>query len=156
MWISLSYQLQSIWTNKYYLKFIKCVYWYLRHALTWPPLGGSGPNAVLCKTCSELLFVLEQSRVDNSSHGLNWEQLVQFAYGPTCALKCSYLLLHILQPSYIMKTRNVILLLCWWGRAIEMSNTSAISSYYIKVHLDNLIHYGFFNISRYGWKYCQW
>ena len=30
-------------------------------------LGGAGPNAVLCKTCSVFLSVLEQLRVDNSS-----------------------------------------------------------------------------------------
>lgn len=32
--------------------------------------------AVLCKTCV-LLFILEQLRLDNSSAGSNWEQLVQ-------------------------------------------------------------------------------
>ena len=32
-------------------------------------LGGVGPNAVLCKTYSVLLCVLEQPRVDNSSSG---------------------------------------------------------------------------------------
>jgi hypothetical protein len=31
-------------------------------------LGGAGPNAVLCKPCSELC-VLEKPRVDNSSSG---------------------------------------------------------------------------------------
>jgi hypothetical protein len=40
-----------------------------------------GSNAVLCETCSMLLYVLEQSRLDNSSSGIvkiapNWEQLV--------------------------------------------------------------------------------
>jgi hypothetical protein len=34
-----------------------------------PALGGVGPNAVLCKTCSVLLCVLEQPRVDTSSAG---------------------------------------------------------------------------------------
>ena len=34
---------------------------------------------VLCKTCSVLLCVLDQSRVYNSSVGPNWEQLVQLA-----------------------------------------------------------------------------
>ena len=38
----------------------------------WPTvstvaLGGVWPNVVLCKTCSVLLCVLEQPRVDNSS-----------------------------------------------------------------------------------------
>jgi hypothetical protein len=36
-----------------------CVYWA-------PALGGVG-SVVLCKTCSVLLYVLEQPRVDNSS-----------------------------------------------------------------------------------------
>ena len=30
-------------------------------------LGGAEPNAFLCKTCIEVLCVLEQSKVDNSS-----------------------------------------------------------------------------------------
>ena len=34
---------------------------------TGAALGGAGPNAVLCKTCSVFLCVLEQPRVDNSS-----------------------------------------------------------------------------------------
>jgi hypothetical protein len=44
-------------------------------------LGGSGPNAVLCKTCSVLLCVLAQPMVDNSSAGLikRGKQLVQLA-----------------------------------------------------------------------------
>jgi hypothetical protein len=33
----------------------------------------AGPNAVLCKTCSVLLCVLEHPRVDNSRAGPNWE-----------------------------------------------------------------------------------
>ena len=36
-----------------------------------------GAPIVLCKTCSVLMSVLEQPRVDNSSAGANWEQLVQ-------------------------------------------------------------------------------
>jgi len=44
-----------------------------------PDLRGPGTNAVLCKTCSVLMCVLEQSIVDNSSVGPNWEQLVQLA-----------------------------------------------------------------------------
>jgi hypothetical protein len=39
----------------------------------------AGIIAVLCKTCSVLLCVLEQLRVDNSNVGPNWEQLVQLA-----------------------------------------------------------------------------
>jgi len=39
---------------------------------TGPVLGGVRPNAVLCKTWSGLLCVLEQPRVDNSSAGPNW------------------------------------------------------------------------------------
>ena len=35
-------------------------------------LGGAGPNAVLCTTCSVLLCILEQPRADNSSAGSNW------------------------------------------------------------------------------------
>jgi hypothetical protein len=35
-------------------------------------LGGTGSNAVLYKTCSVLLYVLEYVRVDNSSAGSNW------------------------------------------------------------------------------------
>ena len=35
-------------------------------------LGGEGPNAVLCKTCSLLVCVLEQPRVEKSSAGPNW------------------------------------------------------------------------------------
>jgi hypothetical protein len=42
-------------------------------------LWGTRPKDVLCKTCSVLLFVLKQPRVDNSSAGPNWEQLVQLA-----------------------------------------------------------------------------
>ena len=30
-------------------------------------LGGEGPNAVLCETCSVLLCVLNPTRVDNSN-----------------------------------------------------------------------------------------
>jgi len=37
---------------------------------SWP-LGSVVPT-VLCKTCSVLLYVLEQPRVDNSSAGPNW------------------------------------------------------------------------------------
>ena len=37
----------------------------------------AGPNAVLCKTYSVLLCVLEHPRVDNPKEGSNWEQLVQ-------------------------------------------------------------------------------
>jgi hypothetical protein len=36
--------------------------------MQWPALGGEGPTAVPCKTCSVLLCVLEQPRVYNS----NW------------------------------------------------------------------------------------
>jgi hypothetical protein len=38
--------------------------------------GGSGPNAVLCKTGGVLLNVLEQPRLENFSAGHNWEQFV--------------------------------------------------------------------------------
>ena len=38
-----------------------------------------GPTAVLCKTCSVLLYVLEQQIVDNSSVGSNWGKLVQLS-----------------------------------------------------------------------------
>jgi hypothetical protein len=34
---------------------------------TWTALRGAGPNAVLCKTCCVLLYVLEQQSVDHSS-----------------------------------------------------------------------------------------
>ena len=44
-----------------------------------PALGGVEPNAVLCKTCSVLLCVLEQPRVDNCSAGPNWR-----ITGPDC------------------------------------------------------------------------
>jgi len=37
-----------------------------------PDLIGMETNAVLCKTCSVLLCVLEQPRVDNTSTGPNW------------------------------------------------------------------------------------
>jgi hypothetical protein len=45
----------------------------------WLALGGAGPNAILCKTCSVLLSELEQPIVVNLSTGSNWEQLVQLA-----------------------------------------------------------------------------
>ena len=41
-------------------------------------LWGIRLNDVLCKTYSVLLCVLKQPRVNNSSAGPNWEQLVQF------------------------------------------------------------------------------
>ena len=49
-----------------------------------PTLRGAGTIVVLCKTCSLLLFVLEEQIVDNSSVGSlsavpNWQQLVQLA-----------------------------------------------------------------------------
>ena len=53
-----------------------------------PALGCEGPNAVLCKTCSVLLCILEQSRVANSSTGLikasgpigsNWSNWLKFS-----------------------------------------------------------------------------
>jgi hypothetical protein len=40
-----------------------------RCTLSGLALGDAGPNAVLCKTCSVLLYVLEQPRVDNFSTG---------------------------------------------------------------------------------------
>jgi len=42
---------------------------------TVPALRGAGHTVVLYKTCSVLLCVPEQPRVDNSSAGPNWEQL---------------------------------------------------------------------------------
>jgi hypothetical protein len=51
---------------------------------TGPAFRDAEPNAVLCKTCSVLLCILEQPRIDNSSAGPNWEQLVQLTLDRLC------------------------------------------------------------------------
>ena len=48
---------------------------------TGPALRGAELNAVLCKTCSVLLCILEQPRVDNASAGV---QLVQLTLDRSC------------------------------------------------------------------------
>ena len=79
---------------------------------------GEGGNAVLNKTCSVLLCVLEQPRVDNSSAGpLNW--LID---GP------EYSLLRLLQNA-LNSDKHVLLLslggyCCWW--IIKFSWVSSI------------------------------
>ena len=54
---------------------------------TGSALGGAGPNVVLCKTCSVLLYVLQQPIVDNCSGGAlstgpNWFNQIKASPDP--------------------------------------------------------------------------
>ena len=55
--------------------------------ISGPALRSCGPSVVLCKTCSVLLYVLEHSRVDNSSTGSNqFKASTRICYNNTCDL----------------------------------------------------------------------